>query len=130
MAYSKKSLEKQSIAAMEADGDILFIRDLVATLPCSRATFYNHGLDKLDTVKAALEANRSRVMQELRSKWRVSDNATLQIALYKLLAPDDEAERLNGTKQKITLDGELNHNNVRRFSEAVKKIYGCHTGDK
>ena len=31
--------------------NILFITDLVAFLPISRATFYNYGLDKLDILK-------------------------------------------------------------------------------
>jgi hypothetical protein len=37
----------------------------------------------------------------MRDKWYHSDNATLQIGLMKLISEDNEAHRLNGTKQEI-----------------------------
>ena len=48
---------------------------------------------------------------DMRDKWYNSDNATLQIALMKLIADDDEAHRLNGTKREVkheTTDKEIN----------------------
>jgi hypothetical protein len=48
---------------------------------------------------------------EMRAKWYASDNATLQIGLMKLIANDDEAHRLNGTKREVkhdTTDKEIN----------------------
>ena len=50
------------------DINILFITDLVAFLPISRATFYNYGLDKLDILKEAIDNNRIRTKQALRAK--------------------------------------------------------------
>ena len=47
----------------------------------------------------------------MRTKWYESDNATLQIGLMKLIADDDEAHRLNGTKREVkhdTTDKEIN----------------------
>lgn len=83
---------------------ILFITDLVAYLPISRATFYNYGLDKLDILKDAIEKNRIVAKQGCRAKWYNSDNATLQIALYKLIATDEERNILSNQpfeKQKV-----------------------------
>lgn len=71
----------------------------------SRATFYNHGLDKLDTIKDALEQNRINVKKGLRKKWYESDNATTQIALYRLTSTDEELSKLNS--QKVEHSGEL-----------------------
>ena len=66
--------------------NILFITDLVAFLPICRSTFYNYGLNKLDTLKEAIDRQRIITKQAQRSKWFQSDNATLQIALYRLIA--------------------------------------------
>ena len=37
-------------------------------------------------------------------RWETSENATLEVALYKLLANKDELERLNNNRQKIETD--------------------------
>ena len=76
-----------------------------------RKTFYDHDLHKCDTIKSALEKNRINMKVDMRDKWYNSDNATLQIALMKLIADDDEAHRLNGTKREVkheTTDKEIN----------------------
>ena len=52
----------------------------------------------------------------MRDKWYKSENATLQVCLMKLIADEDEAHRLNGTKREIkdtTVDKEININ-IRR----------------
>jgi hypothetical protein len=66
-------------------------------LSFSRATAYNHFLDKLDTIKAAFEQNRSKATNYLLQKWIQSDNATLQIAAFKIVAEEDDHKRLNQT---------------------------------
>jgi len=73
-------------------------------LSFSRATAYNHNLDKLDTVKEAFEQNRSKATNYLLQKWIQSDNATLQIAAFKIVAEGDDHKRLNQTyvEQKNT----------------------------
>ena len=42
----------------------------------------------------------------MRSKWYKSENPTLQMGLYKLLANEDELDRLNGNKT-INVNTEL-----------------------
>jgi len=73
-------------------------------LSMSRATAYNHKLDKLDTIKDAFEQNRSKATNYLLQKWIQSDNATLQIAAFKIVADGDDHKRLNQTyvEQKNT----------------------------
>jgi len=61
----------------------------------SRATAYNYKLDKLDTIKEAFEKNRAKAQNYLLQKWIQSDNATLQIAAFKIVADNEDLRRLN-----------------------------------
>ena len=105
MAYNTKQLEKQALEAIEKH-KLFFFNDISAYLPCSRATLYNLGLDKLDTIEKALEENRTRAKNSMRAKWYKSDNATLQVALMKLISDDDERKKLSQTYTDLTTDGE------------------------
>jgi hypothetical protein len=103
MAYNKKKIFNQAKEAIEKN-KLFFIEDIVAFLPCSRSTFYDFFPDKsdeLDTLKELLEQNRVEIKVSMRSKWYKSENATLQLALMKLIGTDEEAHRLNGSSQKI-----------------------------
>ena len=94
MTYKASDLEKLSVEAIQKY-KLFFIDDIVAYLPCSRATFYNHGLDKLDTIKDALTQVRTEIKVSMRSKWYKSDNPTLQMGLMKLIASPDELRQLS-----------------------------------
>lgn len=74
---------------------IFFINDLCAYLPFARSTFYEYGLDKSDTLRNAIDTNKIKAKQSLKCKWGISDNATLNIALYRLLATQEERVALN-----------------------------------
>lgn len=87
---------------------ILFISDLIAFVPFSRATFYNYGLDKLDILKDAINTQRIFVKQALRSKWFKSNCATRQIALYKLISTPEEREILNNKSADETGTAQIN----------------------
>ena len=55
----------------------------------------------MDSIKDIINKNRVEIKTAMRSKWFKSDNATLQVALMKLICTDEEAHRLNGSKQEI-----------------------------
>jgi hypothetical protein len=61
----------------------------------SRATAYNHGLDKLDILKEAIDANKIRAKHKMKKNWINSDNATLQLAAFRLLSDSEEHQKLN-----------------------------------
>lgn len=103
MGYKKSELEAKALKAIQSK-KLVFVDDVVTLLPCSRATFYNHGLDKLDVIKEALDANKVSIKSGLRKKWYESDNATVQIALYKLVSTPEEHKKLTG--QTISGDKE------------------------
>jgi hypothetical protein len=95
MAYDTKELERQALEAIKNDPDIAFIEDVVACLPCGKVTFYEHKLNELNTIKSALEKNKIEGKKYLRNKWKDSDNATVQVALYKILGNDGDRDKLN-----------------------------------
>jgi hypothetical protein len=77
---------------------------------CSRATFYNNGLDKLDNILKALDDNKIKTKHSLKNKWLKSDNPTLQIALFKLIATDEERKALSTNWQENNNTGNITIN--------------------
>lgn len=96
MSYNPKELELKSLEAIEKN-KLFFIDDVIAYLPCSRATFYNLELEKLDTIKDALTKVKTEIKVSMRSKWYKSENPTLQMGLMKLIASPDELKQLSMT---------------------------------
>ena len=117
MSYDTKQLEQEALDAIEKYR-LFFIEDVVVYVSCSRATFYNHGLDKLDTIKEALAKNKIDIKVSMRNKWFLSESATLQVALMKMIATDDEAHRLNGSRQEIRHQGAVP---IGKMSDEAKK---------
>jgi len=100
MAYTKQEKEKIFQKAIKAakDKELIFLQDTFAFLPISSQTFYNWGFDKVDELKEVIENNKIAIKIKLRRKMYVSNNATLIIALYKLVANDREREILADNK--------------------------------
>ena len=106
MASKVKEYEKDIIKVIKKE-NIYSVLDIFAFYKgCSRATFYNNGMDKLDSIKDALSDNKVVSKQTLKSKWAKSDNATLQIALYKSICTDDERANLSQTNIDHTTKGD------------------------
>jgi hypothetical protein len=60
----------------------------------SYSQFYELNLNKSDTLKKALNNNKNRTKHSMLLEWRKSENATLQIALFKILATNKELKKL------------------------------------
>jgi hypothetical protein len=113
MAYNKKKILEQSKTLIQSE-NLMFIDEVVSMLPISRATFYvwfPAKSDESDTLKELLDKNRIKTKVTIRAKWAESNNATLQIALYKLISTKKELARLNGSNVKadITSKGKQIH---------------------
>lgn len=93
MAYKTADMIEQSLKVIK-DNNLIFIDEIFAYVPFSSATFYNHKLEKLESLKKELGKNRIKTKQKLRKKWSESNAPALQIALYRLLATDKEYDRL------------------------------------
>lgn len=110
MAYNTDDLREQSLKAI-TENNLIFIQDIFAYVGFSKRAFYDHKLQECNAIKSELDKNRVNMKIEMRKKWYDSDNATLQIGLMKLIANDEEAHRLNGTKREVkhdTTDKEIN----------------------
>ena len=71
---------------------------------CVRSTAYAHGLDKSDKIKEAIYKNRRKAVTSLKAKWLNSDNATLQLAVMRLICDPDEHRALNQNYTNIRVD--------------------------
>jgi hypothetical protein len=94
MAYKTDELEKLALDAIEKH-KLFFIEDIIAYLPCTKPTFYEHKLNESDAIKSALLEVRVNLKVSMRSKWFRSENATLQLALMKLLSNTEELRKLS-----------------------------------
>ncbi len=85
------------VEQIKANNSIVFMNDLCLFLGCSSQTVCNHfpkGSPENDAIIEALEANKTAVKLNLRKKWFMSNNPTTEIALYKLLATQEEKRAL------------------------------------
>lgn len=85
---------------------IAFIDHCFAFTSFSRSTAYEHNLDKSDDIKNAIAQNRVKAKNYMLNKWIASDNATLQLAAYRLCATPEEHQKLNQQYIDHTSKGE------------------------
>lgn len=97
MAYDKTELEQLSVDAIEKHR-LTNITYVAAYLPCSTSTFYDLKLEKSEDIKRALYSNRVNKKTKLVNNWEDSENPTLQIAAFKLMADEKELDRLTSSK--------------------------------
>jgi hypothetical protein len=95
MAYNTEDLEKQALKAIK-EHKVPFIEHLVSYLPCDKTTFYAHNLHESNVIKEAIEKQKVDKKSIIMNKWLNGDNATAQIAAYKLLSNDSEFCKLSG----------------------------------
>lgn len=123
MAYDKEKIYKQALDTID-ENKLFFVEDVVSYLPCAKATFYDFfplNSDELNTIKDALEKNKTSIKVSMRAKWYKSDNPSLQIALMKMIATDDEAHRLNGSRfvGDVTSGGEPIQNIILNLGSGI-----------
>ena len=102
---------------------LIFIEDVCAYLGISKPTFYTHlpvGSDEFNELREMLNKNCIDIKVGLRKKWFDSDNATLQMALYKLTSTDIEHKKLQQNYTDVTTNGE----NVKSGFPTLEQFYG------
>lgn len=113
MAYKTSELLKQSIDAIQKH-KLIRIEEVVSYLPCVKKTFYEHKLHESDELKEAIQNIKDTLKAGLRKKWYESDNPTAQIALYKLIASEEESDRINSQRTKHELPEGITINFIDR----------------
>ena len=84
---------------------LIFVEDVCAYLGINKTTFYRHlPVDgyEYNELRELLDKNCIDIKVGLRKKWFDSDNATLQMALYKLTSTDVEHRKLNQNYTDVT----------------------------
>ena len=94
IAYDRNELEATAIAAIKKH-KLFFIQDVIAYLPCTSSTFYHLGLEKSESIKEALLEIKTNIKVSMRSKWYLSEQPTLQLALMKLISSEEELRKLS-----------------------------------
>lgn len=94
LTEKQKAYEKELLKIIE-ERKIMFFSHAFAYTSFSAATAYNHGLEKLETIKEALAKNRASGVTYMLNKWIGSDNATLQIAAMRIIADEEIRRSLN-----------------------------------
>jgi hypothetical protein len=107
--YDKDELVKKALDIIVKE-DVTCLAELWLCMGISQTTGYKYGLDDLEEIKKAIDQQKTSLKKKMRRNWRNSDNATLQIAEFKLLSSDDELARLN--TQKVNADVNLSHKKV------------------
>jgi hypothetical protein len=103
MAYNRQKIEDEAVKVIKKE-KLTFFTDLQIYLEPSLSTLYEWELEKSEEIKKALAVNRLSVKKKMRINWQDSDNPTLQVAAYKLLADDEELVKLTSNKHEISGD--------------------------
>jgi len=118
MAYDTKILKQKAIEAIEKN-KLIFVEDICAYIGIDKGTFYNHfpkDLNDFNELSEMLEKNKIALKVGMRKKWYDSDNATMQMALYKLCSTDVEHKKL----QQNYVDATTNGESINEISIAAK----------
>jgi hypothetical protein len=95
MSDKQKKYESEMIAAIKRHKWMRWAHIDWDSLDFARRTAYEYNLHESHTIKAAFEQNRNKAVNYLMQKWIASDNPTLQIAAMRIVADEDDRQRLN-----------------------------------
>lgn len=105
MAYDKEAVIKDILELIEKE-EITFFDDIPLFIAVSRGTLYAWKLNESDEIKEAITVQRCKIKKGMRKNWVKSENATLQISAYKLMATPEEHAAL--TMQKVETKSDVN----------------------
>jgi len=97
MAYNKEK-EFEKALKIAKDKKCYFIEQVVSFMPIAKKTFYEWfpiDSDESNAIKEILDLNKINTKSKMYDKWFESDNATLQLAFFKLIGDDNERKALS-----------------------------------
>lgn len=108
MRYDKNEIFEKAKQAI-IDNSLYFIEDVVAFLPIVKVTFYDYfpvDSNEMNEIKELLDNNKISTKVKLRKKLGEGEKAAEILALYKLIATDDERRALSMQHVDHTTKGE------------------------
>ena len=123
MGKKKEVHQKDIVKCIKEHADILFISDIFCYYMDLRISqFYNLGLEKSEEIRDAISNNRIKAKKYMRSKWVKSDNPTLQITAYRLIADEDETRRLNQRYVDMTVNGKVGVVSEESYQQLIDSL--------
>jgi len=97
MAYNTQVLFEKAKTEIVSKR-LIFIEEVATFIGVAKPTFYEHfpiDSNEMNELKGLIENNKITLKTSMRKKWYDSDNATLQMALMKLLSSQEEHRKLS-----------------------------------
>lgn len=108
MAYDKKIIFEKVIDVIRNNKlkHFDYIEGFVE--PCTKTLYdlFPMESNELHAIKRELDNNKIATKIKLQNNWEDSENATLQIAAFKLIATQEERKNLSQNYTDLTTDGE------------------------
>ena len=117
----QKAYELEALQIIESK-NILRYEHLFSFTSFSKSTARNYNLNESTTIKEAIEKNRVGAVTYMLDKWLHSDNATLQIALMRLICTPEMHKRLNQNYVTSETEHKLSPELQKQLEEAQKRI--------
>lgn len=108
MAYDRAEIFEKAKQQVQ-EHSLYFIEDVVAFLPISKPTFYEFfpvDSNEFNDIKELLDNNKISTKVKLRKKLGEGDKAAEILALYKLIATEEERRALSMQHVDHTTKGE------------------------
>lgn len=132
MAYDTGILKAKATEAITKH-NLLFVEDVCSYIGISKPTFYDHfkvNSDDFNDISDLLEKNKINLKIGMRKNWyEQKQNATLQMALYKLCSTDTEHKKLQQNYTDLTTDGEKIQQQVDPFA-IIRSNHGINNETK
>jgi len=108
VAYNKENIFNEILSAIKIYKlkHYEYVQAYVAPSMPTLYEFFPLESNEFNTIKAELEKNKIDSKTKMVNKWEESENATLQIAAFKLIATDEERKALSTNWNDITSKGE------------------------
>lgn len=131
MAYDTQELHQRCLEAIDREG-LYFIKDIPPTIGIAESTWWDHFPKDSEEHKEqvlALNYQKAHTKIRMRHRWKNSGNATLELALYKLIAEDDERRALAQQYIDHTTQGdaiapiaweELSEDTIKEIFDAIR----------
>ena len=123
MAYSTEILKAKATEAIKKH-NLLFVEDVCSYIGIAKSTYYEHFVpnsDDSNELSDLLEKNKINLKIGMRKNWyEQKQNATLQMALYKLCSTDTEHKKLQQNYTDLTTDGEKIQQQATMTAEQAK----------
>jgi hypothetical protein len=99
--YDKERVIKEVFEVIERE-KLCFFDEIQLFVAPKTSTLYEWDLHNSEDIKAALNKNKIAAKVQLKRNWQKETAApALQVAVYKLMADDEEYARLSTQKQEI-----------------------------